>query len=46
MKRRKIIMKIVSVGTTYRIYGDDLKTYDKLPAGTYKAEFTHDQASS
>ncbi|QEG04286.1 hypothetical protein [Bacillus phage BC-T25] len=32
-------MKIVSVGTTYRIYGDDLKTYDKLPAGTYKAEF-------
>lgn len=32
-------MKIVSVGSTYRIYGDDLKTYDKLPAGTYKAEF-------
>jgi len=32
-------MKIVSVGTTYRIYGDDLKTYDKLPAATYKVEF-------
>lgn len=31
-------MKIVGVGSTFRIYGDDLKTYDKLPAGTYKVE--------
>lgn len=33
-------MKIVSVGSTFRIYGDDLKTFNQLPAGTYKAEFS------
>lgn len=32
-------MKIVSTGNTYRIYADDLKTYNKLPAGTYEVCF-------
>lgn len=32
-------MKIVGTGSTFRIYGDDLKTYEKLPAATYKVEF-------
>lgn len=32
-------MKIVGTGKTYRIYGDDLKTYNELPAATYKIEF-------
>ena len=32
-------MKIVNTGLTYRIYGDDLKTYDKLPVGTYEVCF-------
>ncbi|MEC4620806.1 ATP-binding protein [Bacillus paranthracis] len=32
-------MKIVNFGSTFKIYGDDLKTYDKLPAATYKVEF-------
>jgi SpoVK/Ycf46/Vps4 family AAA+-type ATPase len=32
-------MKIVNFGSTYKIYGDDLKTYDKLPAATYKVTF-------
>ena len=32
-------MKIVCTGNTYRIYGDDLKTYDKLPVGTYEVCF-------
>lgn len=32
-------MKIVNFGSTYKIYGDDLKTYDKLPAATYKVDF-------
>lgn len=32
-------MKIAGTGKTFRIYGDELKTYDKLPAATYKVEF-------
>lgn len=32
-------MKIISFGQTYQIYPDDLKTYDALPAGTYKIVF-------
>lgn len=32
-------MKIINTGDTYRIYGDDLKTHDRLPAGTYKIDF-------
>lgn len=32
-------MKIVNTGSTYRIYTDDLKTYDKLPVGTYEVCF-------
>jgi hypothetical protein len=32
-------MKIVGTGKTFRIYGDDLKTYNELPAATYKVEF-------
>lgn len=33
-------MKIVSTGSTYRIYTDDLKTYDRLPAGVYSVQFS------
>ena len=33
-------MKIVSTGSTYMIYSDDLKTFDKLPVGTYEVEFS------
>ena len=33
-------MKIVSTGSTYSIYGDDLKTYEKLPVGTYEVGFS------
>lgn len=32
-------MKIAGTGNTFRIYGDDLQTYDRLPAATYKIEF-------
>lgn len=32
-------MKIVNTGSTYRIYTDDLKTFDKLPVGTYEICF-------
>lgn len=32
-------MKIVNFGSTFRIFGDDLKTFDKLPAATYKVDF-------
>lgn len=32
-------MKIVNTGSTYRIYTDDLKTFDKLPVGTYEVAF-------
>lgn len=32
-------MKIVNTGNTYRIYDDDLKTYNKLPAATYEVCF-------
>ena len=29
-------MKVVNVGINYDLYDDSLKTYDKLPAGTYR----------
>lgn len=32
-------MKIVSFGNEYRIFPDDLKTYDQFPASTYKINF-------
>ncbi|ANY29290.1 putative AAA superfamily ATPase [Bacillus phage PK16] len=32
-------MKIVNFGSTFKIYGDDLKTCDQLPAATYKVDF-------
>lgn len=32
-------MAIVSTGGKYVIFGDDLKTYDTLPVGTYKTGF-------
>jgi hypothetical protein len=32
-------MKIISHSDQYQIYSDDLKTFDKLPAATYKVEF-------
>lgn len=32
-------MKIVKTGSTLRIFGDDLETFDKLPAATYKVCF-------
>ena len=28
-------MKVVQIDDTFRIYGDDLKSFDKLPAQTY-----------
>ena len=31
-------MKIVGTGSTYKIYSDDLHTFDKLPVGVYKAD--------
>lgn len=33
-------MKIVNTGSTYMIYSDDLKTFDKLPVGTYEVDFS------
>lgn len=32
-------MKIVKTGDTFRIFGNDLETFDRLPAATYKIEF-------
>lgn len=32
-------MKIVNYGENFEIYGDNLKTFDKLPAATYKINF-------
>lgn len=32
-------MKVINYGQKYEIYPDDLKTYDELPAGTYKVGF-------
>lgn len=32
-------MKIVKTGETLRIFGDDLETFNVIPAGTYKVEF-------
>lgn len=33
-------MKIVNTGNLYRIYSDDLKTYEQLPANTYLVNFS------
>lgn len=33
-------MKIVNTGSTYKVYTDDLKTYDQLPVGVYRANFS------
>lgn len=33
-------MNVVHSGSTYQIYGDALKTYDKLPVGTYEIGFS------
>lgn len=32
--------RIISTGSTYRIYGEDLKTYEKLPAQIYSVSFS------
>lgn len=32
-------MNVVSVGNSYRVYDDELKTYDRLPAHTYRVTF-------
>ena len=32
-------MKVIGYGSNYEIYEDDLKTFDKLPIGTYKVRF-------
>ena len=32
-------MNVVHSGDTFQIYGDALKTYDKLPVGTYDVCF-------
>ena len=32
-------MNVVHSGDTFQIYGDALKTYTKLPAGTYEVCF-------
>lgn len=34
-----LIMKVVNYGSSYEIYSNDLKTYDKLPVGTYVVRF-------
>ena len=34
-------MKIVAFGNTYHLYGDDVKTYDYLPAGYYRVEYNN-----
>ena len=33
-------MKVIGFGITYQIQGDDLQTYDQLPAATYKINFS------
>lgn len=33
-------MKIINTGSEYRIYSDDLRTYDRLPAKTYSIGFS------
>ncbi len=33
-------MKVISTGNTYRIYDETLRTYDNLPAKTYKVFFS------
>ena len=32
-------MKVINSGNSYEIYGNDLRTYDNLPAATYKVSF-------
>ena len=34
-KRRKLSMKIIETGTTYKIYGEDLIVLENLPAQNY-----------
>lgn len=33
-------MKIINVGQTYEVYGDDLQVFSKLPAGAYHVNFS------
>ena len=33
-------MQVVNVGKTYEIYGDGLKTFDKLPSAVYSVRFS------
>ena len=33
-------MNVVHSGNTFQIYGDSLKTYEQLPAGTYEVGFS------
>lgn len=33
-------MKVVQIDDTFRIYGDNLKTFDRLPAQTYSVRFS------
>lgn len=33
-------MKVINSGSSFELYGDDLKTYDKLPAYTYTIKFS------
>ena len=33
-------MKVINSGSTFELYGDDLKTFDKLPAYTYTIKFS------
>ena len=32
-------MRVIGYGSNFEIYGNDLQTYDKLPAGTYAVKF-------
>lgn len=33
-------MKVINIGEQYEIYGDGLRTFDRLPAGFYEVEFS------
>ena len=37
--KRKRLMKIINSGSTYQIFGDDIRTSDALPVGTYNINF-------
>jgi len=32
-------MNVINAGSRYQIYGEDVKTYQKLPVGTYLVNF-------